>query len=168
MILLETIFINSRYTYEMMQMDIEVIQELYPFVDVISIGKSVLGKDLTILKLGNGPKEVFYSASFHANEWITSPVLMKFVEEYCLAIATNDTIWDTNATSLFNNVTLYVLPMVNPDGVDLVTGSLSKESLAYNSARRIATSYPDIPFPNGWKANIEGVDLKNFQPCVIR
>ncbi len=54
----------------MMQMDIEAIQELYPFVEVFSIGKSVIGKDLTALKIGNGSKEIFYSASFHANKWI--------------------------------------------------------------------------------------------------
>lgn len=148
-------------------MDIEAIQELYPFVKVISIGKSVLGKDLTVLKIGNGSKEVFYSASFHANEWITSPVLMKFIEEYCLAISNNGAIFGFSAMQLFNTVSLYILPMVNPDGVDLVTGNLAEGSIAYNNARKISSKYPDIPFPSGWKANIEGVDLKNFQPFVI-
>ena len=46
-------------------MDIEAVKEAYPFVEIISIGKSVLGKDLTVLKIGNGPKEVFYNAAIH-------------------------------------------------------------------------------------------------------
>ena len=158
---------GSRYTYEMMQMDVEAIKELYPFVEVLSIGKSVLGKDLTILKIGNGQKEVFYNASFHANEWITSPVLMKFIAEYCLAIANDSTIIGYNAKELFNNVTLYIAPMVNPDGVDLVTGDILATSNAYRSAEQIARSFSSIPFPNGWKANIQGVDLNLQFPARL-
>lgn len=164
---METIFINSRYTYEMMQMDIEAIQELYPFVEVFSIGKSVIGKDLTALKIGNGSKEIFYSASFHANEWITTPVLMKFIADYCLAYVQNKNINGYSAKELFQNATLYIVPMVNPDGVDLVTGSITKGSQYYNSAKKISDSYPDIPFPSGWKANIEGVDLNLQFPARL-
>ncbi len=158
---------NSRYTYEMMQMDIEAIKELYPFVEVLSIGKSVLSKGLTVLKIGNGVKEVFYNASIHANEWITSPILMKFVTEYCFAISNNLNIYGYNAKELFDNVTLYLAPMVNPDGVDLVTGIISSESNEYKVARKIALSYPNIPFPSGWKANIEGVDLNLQFPARL-
>jgi hypothetical protein len=48
--------------------------------------------------------------------------------------------------------------MVNPDGVDLVNGFLESGPY-YQMAKAIGESYPDIAFPSGWKANIEGVDL---------
>lgn len=48
--------------------------------------------------------------------------------------------------------------MVNPDGADLVNGALHNE-MYINRTKRIAADYPAIPYPSGWKANIDGVDL---------
>lgn len=155
------------YTYSLMEADIIALNIIYPFLEITNAGNSVLGKSLPVIRLGRGKKEVFYNGSFHANEWITSVILMKFIEDYCLAYTLDYDIYGYRVRDLFENVSIYIMPMVNPDGVDLVTGYFKPNNEIYQSAKRIADRYPDIPFPSGWKANIRGVDLKNYQPFYI-
>lgn len=150
---------NIPYTSTLLALNLHNLLTTYPFINVQTVGNSVLGKSLYVIKLGNGPKKVFYNASFHANEWITSIVLMKFIEDYCKAYVSNQNLYEYSVRNLFKTCSIYLMPMVNPDGVDLVNGNISISSFAYQQAKNIASSFPDISFPSGWKANIEGVDL---------
>ena len=150
---------NVFYSSFILRQNLVSLVRTYPFLNVQTVATSVLGKPIYVIKLGNGPKKVFYSDSIHANEWITSVVLMKFVEDYAKAFVSNGTLYNYSIRRLFNTCSIYIMPMVNPDGVDLVTGNFPTTSRAYIRARSIAASFPDIPFPNGWKANINGVDL---------
>lgn len=154
------------YTSDILQTNLLAMQVVYPFLEFGTIGKSVLGSPIRYVKFGNGPKEIFYNASFHANEWICSVLLMKFLEILSKSYVNGLNVYGYPAKYLFNNYSLYIVPMVNPDGVDLVTGKYDSNSTIYNNAKKIADNFPNIPFPNGWKANILGVDLKNLQPIL--
>lgn len=137
---------------------IEGLKLRYPFIESGSIGRSVMGKQIPYLRIGNGATEVFYNASFHANESITTPLLLKFLEDYARAYVKGEDLYGVPTAQLFSDYRLYIVPLVNPDGVDLVNGILTN-GIYYRQARQIGADYPAIPFPAGWKANIEGVDL---------
>ncbi len=137
----------------------------YPFLELSKAGNSVMGKSIYTVKIGRGTNEYFYNASHHANEWITTPLLLKFIEEYSKSYSENTTIGTLGATYLYNISSLYLVPLVNPDGVDLVNSAIDTENAYYIRAKEIADNYPSIPFPSGWKANIVGTDLNLNYPA---
>ncbi len=141
------------------------LAEAYPFCQSEVLATTAYGRTVRTLQIGTGPRKVLYTAAHHANEWITALVLLKFAEDYAAAIAADGEIFGKNARSLAAQTTLYMVPLVNPDGVDLVTGEIPEDSEQYRQARRLAENYPTIPFPDGWKSNLLGVDLNLQYPA---
>lgn len=112
------------YNHNNLYTDIQQLNDKYENFSVFSIGYSVWGKNLYCLKLGNGAKRIFMNGAHHGTEWLTSKVLIRF------------------ASDLLNSkeppaATVYILPMVNPDGVEI------SETVS------------------GWQANANGVDLNH-------
>lgn len=155
---------NVPYTFSLLASILGEFQVRYPWMEIGEAGSSVMGQPIYTIRLGQGKTEVFYNASFHANEWITTPILLKFAEEYAKAYAAGGTLYGVDAAWLYENYSLYLIPMVNPDGVDLVNGALNS-GVYYERAKRIGQNYPTIPFPSGWKANIDGIDLNLQYPA---
>ena len=123
------------------------------------------GRPVEALILGGGSRTVLYNAAHHANEWITAPVLLKFAEELAGAGSFGGEVFGISAAELLERTTVHLVPMVNPDGVDLVTGAISPGEPEYAQAEALAARYPAIPFPEGWKANLLGVDLNLNYPA---
>ena len=152
-------------TSELCNQTILELVKTYSFLRTELLTETAFGRNIRTLVIGKGKRKVIYSAAHHANEWITTPVLLKFAEEFAEAIQNGTSIFGIDARTLAERVTIYLVPMVDPDGVDLVTGAIKPGEGQYETARTLAENYPNIPFPDGWKANLLGVDLNLQYPA---
>ncbi|WP_068773656.1 M14 family metallopeptidase [Paenibacillus sp. FJAT-26967] len=153
---------DQEYGYSELLTDLDKLKERYPFLKEVCIGTSVLGRKIPAVRIGGGPREIHVNASFHANEWMTSLLAMKFLEEYAGAIDGDGTLWGVSARKLLSETSLWVVPMVNPDGVELVLGGI------YPAHPRCEQLYEwnggSFDFRR-WKANVNGVDLNDQFPA---
>ncbi len=147
------------YTYDVLARNVQGLKARYPFLRVGTAGTSVLGRTLYVLRMGNGSRQVFYNAAHHALEWITAPVLMKFAEDYLRAYALGRQLGGRDVRAMWNDCTVWLVPMVNPDGVDLVINGLSPRN-PYRT-RLIRWNGGSSDFSHDWEANVRGVDLNH-------
>lgn len=152
-------------TSELCGETIDALVRTYPFCTTETLTETAFGRPVKTLVVGNGERHVLFTAAHHANEWITAPLLLKFAEELAEGMRTGGKLWGVDARTIGNLVTVHLVPMVNPDGVDLVTGAIEPGTLQYAAAEALAEFYPRIPFPTGWKANLLGVDLNLQYPA---
>lgn len=153
---------SAEYGPRQLAADIHRLQACYPFLKAGIIGRSVMGKPIAALAIGEGKRSLHVNASFHANEWITSLVLMTFLEDYCRAVGGGIPIRGYDSRKLLERTQLWLVPMVNPDGVELAQeGVMSGHPFGCDLIRW--NRYSDRFFR--WKANVRGVDLNDQFPA---
>lgn len=115
-------FIIPHYThYEELQQLFNLLVLKYPnLAKVISIGKSVEGRDLLVLEISENVKErklcepmVKYVANMHGDEAVGRELLV-YLAQYLL----NNYGKDERVTKLVNNTDIYLMPSMNPDGFE--------------------------------------------------
>lgn len=127
-------------------------------VKIFSAGKSLMGKDILCIKIGNGNKKLFLSGAYHGLEYLTSAFLMRFMREYIDAVEEKKEYFGYDVSSIYDNVTLYVIPMVNPDGVDIAVNGLD---ITNEYHRKLISMVGIHSFNNVWQANARGVDINH-------
>ena len=152
-------------TSQLQQKLLRQFKAQYPFVYHKTLSVTAHGRKIPALQLGCGCSKVLLTAGHHANEYITTMLVWRLLQRFCRAVCDNRLFAGFDARELYHNAMLYVVPMVNPDGVDLVTGAIRPDCAEYRQAEAIAARYPNVPFPQGWKANLDGVDLNLNYPA---
>ena len=132
------------------------LEKKYPFLICHSIGKSVCNRDITAYSLGNYKNIVLFTGAFHASEWLTGLVLLRFLENICEAVAKGKDISgvDISASLLSKGIT--VIPCVNPDGVEIFLNGPESAGKHESFVRDI--SHNDF---SKWNANCRGVDINH-------
>lgn len=153
---------DNYMTYEMLETFIKRMEnntEFMQYLRVESIGKTYMGNDVKCLILGSpfAKKRVLITAGVDGNEHLMSLLLIKQLEmvlKYYNAGSYKGTPWH----EIFEETAVYIVPMVNPDGVminQLGVENLPDEELKNKLIEMNLTS-SDFSM---WSANSAGVDI---------
>ena len=125
----------------------------YPTLFRAEIGKSTLGRPLTFFRVGRGRHAILYVGAHHGMEWITALVLYRFLDDLLTAVSRRG-----EGTLLLEDVSLFVLPLFNPDGVEIALGGAETAGAL---ASRVIAQNGGSTDTSRWQANALGVDLNH-------
>ncbi len=140
-------------TFDSLLGTVTALKNQFPhIIKIHTAGYSESGREILMYTLGNGNKKALITGAIHAREHITTKYLLKVTEDYCNAYYSSTGYYGNyDIYNLLNEYTLYIIPCINPDGLEIILSN-------------------DIPEKNvrvsklsEYKANKNGVDLnRNF------
>lgn len=124
------------------------------------IGNSIMSRPIPVITLGEkgSQKSVLYVSTHHASENVCTSSMLAFIEEYVQAYKRGGKIFGIDIHSLYKMRKIFVVPMLNPDGVEYRLNGLGENNpikdrvIAYNCG---SDNFSD------WNANARGVDLNH-------
>ena len=140
------------YEFQRLTREVRLLARRYECCRLSEVGKSLCGRPLYLLRVGTGEIPVLYAGAFHGLEGITAALLVHFCRRLCQAQESGLTVYGVPVRPLLERCTLYCVPMVNPDGVEIAL-----------SGEQAAGDYSPICAGNThrWQANARGVDLNH-------
>ncbi len=123
------------------------------------LGRTVLGKGIPILTVGDpfASEAYLYVGAHHAMEHITSSALLAFAHDLTVSVRKERVEYGEKTSELFGGIALYIVPMLNRDGVDIeINGADDQCPLAGRLIRMNGGSGFEK-----WQANARGVDLNH-------
>ena len=150
------IILPENYDYAYSERIKKELKLKYPFLTVHSIGKSACQRDITAYSLGNYKNIVLFAGGFHAQEWLTSLVILRFLERVCESVSLRKKLSGVDISSALMSKGITIIPCVNPDGVEIV---LNGPETAGEYAELVKeASQGDL---SSWNANARGFDLNH-------
>lgn len=147
------------YDYTRLNNEIKMLTENYSdLIECFSIGKSLMDKDIPCLKTGNGDKNLLLIGAHHGLEYLTSAFLMRFLSNYTVRRITGNKYFDNDVEKINDKITLYIIPMLNPDGVDIAINGLDITNPFH---RHLISEVGIHSFNQVWQANARGVDINH-------
>ena len=93
-----------------------LLEKYNNYYEISILGVSELGKEIPMIKIGSGKKIVLAWSQMHGNESTTTKTIFDF-----LKFVTQKDHFKDEIKSFLNDFTLYVIPILNPDGASLYT-----------------------------------------------
>ena len=143
-------------TYERMMTCLDRLAEQYSFIGLTNLGESVLGKSSPLVTLGQGEKAVLYVGAHSGTEWMTTAFLLRYLVESAEYYQNGGQAFQYSLPYLFSTRRLYIVPMLNPDGIEYVMNGIAKDHILYGRVHAMNGGSEDF---SDWKGNARGVEL---------
>lgn len=148
------------YHYNQLVEDLAKLTDRYRnILEIREIGKSEFGKTIWAVKLGKGEENIVLVGTHHAREWISTNLLMVMLERYAETYQTGEMFGEFDP-AILDDVAIWFVPMLNPDGVDIQQGELPPQY----KRKLILMNKGSMDFTR-WKANGLGLDLNRQYPA---
>ena len=159
----DIVYPYQTYTFEKMESDLVKLNKRYnnELLTVV-IGRSHFGKPIYATKLGKGTESIIVLGGHHGREWLTSTLTMKMLEEYASAYK-KKAIIDGYSTNILDDVSIWFVPMVNPDGIYIQQKGVNH--LPKKLQRKLIQMNNGCKVFSRWKANGVGIDLNRQYPA---
>ena len=154
---LNTIIMQKDYTYNEIVDLLFRLKDIYGFIEIFPIGKSIIGRNIYAAKIGTAKRQVLYSGAIHGSERLTASSLMLFLEQFCMALQNNTNYSISSARNALFGKSMVIVPISNPDGYEIARGGAATAGNFADSVRQI-NGNNDIKF---WNANVRGIDLNH-------
>ena len=125
------------FDHQDMMMFLQELADEYPILELSYLGNSILGKAIPKIVLGNGRRKLLYVGTHHGMEWITSMILCRFLQDFCENYRQKSRVFQTSIDAIWQTHTLFVVPMLNPDGTDYQIHGVQKENPLYERVFRM-------------------------------
>ena len=142
-------------TYSVMMKQIKEMKNS-PILTVTTLGKSLVGRQIPLIKLGNGKKNVLYVGAHHGMEWLTTMILLRYINEVIESYEKKSAVLGCDTEELLKRRTIYVVPMLNPDGVELQINGCDPMNPLFDRLHKMSGGNYE-----NWQANGRGVDLNH-------
>lgn len=149
--------------YRMLSEAIGELAVRYPMLEVRSVGTTVLDRPIPVVTIGKNPhgRGLLYLGGIHPTDTLTPATLLRFIGEYAEALDGGRRMYNVNLPYLYENRTIHVIPMLNPDGYELRRRGAEEEVVRERLIRQ--NGGEDF---RSWRGNARGVDLwRNFTEC---
>ncbi len=128
----------------------------YDFINIGVLSQSLLDRDIPYIQIGNPKNQVLLAGAFHGMEWLTSLLLLHFTKELCKSIVKKETISEIRIADFLNTRGVFILPCVNPDGVEISLHGLSAAGRFKSLVQEVSKGDT-----SNWNSNARGVDINH-------
>lgn len=153
---MQRIIKSEIYDYRAYRKVIDLLCERYRCITPFTIGQSCGGRDIIALKLGQPSSCTLFAAAFHGSEYITTNVLLYFIEDLCHSLTSGAALEGINIKRGLSSGGVIFVPLVNPDGCEIsIHGAAAAGKCAANISKLCRGDFKH------WNANLRGVDINH-------